>query len=156
MTFNKQNFPLNAAVRFHSLNEDGDSPLEGATGKILGKSFENVLDHYMVLLDVPTETHLAISITEACLKPVEEISPEDDILAWMAVDEVNVGHRVVWLTKAAVTLIAKSWGHSHTIIPLVDKKLLDNAEKRIKALNISLDDALIEQVANINWRKRYV
>lgn len=42
--------------------------LEGANGDVLGKSFVNVLDHYIVLLDKPFPEAKAVCITEACLE----------------------------------------------------------------------------------------
>lgn len=63
----KKNFPLRAMVRFVNLPDDCE--LLGKTGITLGTSFVNVTDHYIVLLDEPTDTHLAITITEACLEP---------------------------------------------------------------------------------------
>jgi hypothetical protein len=73
MSFNKQNFSLNERVEIHSLGVtmDGErQELEGATGYILGKSFENVLDAYMVMLDKPLPNALAVQMTEACLRRI--------------------------------------------------------------------------------------
>ena len=63
----KKNFTLGKPVRFVNLPE---CELLGKTGKILGTSFVNVIDHYIVLLDEPTETHYAICMTESCLEVV--------------------------------------------------------------------------------------
>ena len=60
----KKNYPLSHRVKIVRLGGDA---MEGKTGHILGKSFENVHDHYIVMLDEPTETHLAVVITEHCL-----------------------------------------------------------------------------------------
>lgn len=62
----KKNFKLYQQVRFVNLPKDCE--LEKNGGIILGTSSINVTDHYMVLLFNPTPTHLAISITEACLE----------------------------------------------------------------------------------------
>lgn len=64
----KKNFELRTRVRFVLVDSDR---LENQTGTILGKSFEDVGDHYIVLLDVPQPDMLAICITEHCLEPVE-------------------------------------------------------------------------------------
>ena len=63
----KKKFPLKTRVKFIKTGSDA---LENQTGIILGKSSVNVDDHYIVLLDVPTTDHLAISITEHCLETV--------------------------------------------------------------------------------------
>ena len=64
----KKNFALRTRVRCVRV---GGDRLENQTGTILGKSFEDVGDHYIVLLDVPQTDLLAICITEHCLEPVE-------------------------------------------------------------------------------------
>jgi len=61
----KKNFSLSQPVRFVNLPP---CELSGKTGVILGTSFVNVIDHYIVLLDKPTDTHLAVCITESCLE----------------------------------------------------------------------------------------
>jgi hypothetical protein len=49
--------------------------LHGKTGFICGKSFTHAeMDCYIVWLDVPTDTHLAISITENCIESEPVIS----------------------------------------------------------------------------------
>ena len=63
----KKNFALNTKVRFI---KTGGDVLENQTGTILGKSFVNVDDHYIVLLDVPFPDRLAVTITEHCLEAV--------------------------------------------------------------------------------------
>ena len=62
-TAKKNNFPLNTGVRFVQTG----SALDNQTGKILGKSIVDVEDHYIVMLDVPTDERLALCITEHCL-----------------------------------------------------------------------------------------
>lgn len=64
----KKNFALRTPVRFVRL---GGDRLENQTGTVLGKSFENVDDHYIVMLDVPLPDRLAVCITEHCLEPVK-------------------------------------------------------------------------------------
>lgn len=44
--------------------------LDGKSGTILGKSFENACDIYIVLLDEPIDGQKAIVMTEACLCPI--------------------------------------------------------------------------------------
>lgn len=60
----KKQFLLNQRVKIDGSmgNEIGN-----AAGVILGKSFENVFDEYIVLLDNPTKTHLAVTIPETLL-----------------------------------------------------------------------------------------
>lgn len=62
----KKEFKLDQRVRFINLPEDCN--LLNEEGIILGKCFENVTDHYIVLLDNPTKTHKAIGMTESCLE----------------------------------------------------------------------------------------
>lgn len=64
----KKNFALHTRVRIVRV---GGDRLENQAGTILGKSVENVDDHYIVLLDVPLPDRLAICITEHCLEPAE-------------------------------------------------------------------------------------
>lgn len=61
----KKEFKINTRVRFINLPE---CELSGLGGKILGKSFENVHDHYIVLLDHPMPDRLAVCMTEHCLE----------------------------------------------------------------------------------------
>lgn len=63
----KKNFELKTVVRFV---KTGGDVLENQTGTILGKSFVNVVDHYIVLLDNPLPDRLAVVITEHCLEAV--------------------------------------------------------------------------------------
>lgn len=63
----KKNFELKTVVRFV---KTGGDVLENQTGTILGKSFVNVEDHYIVLLDNPLPDRLAVTITEHCLEAV--------------------------------------------------------------------------------------
>lgn len=63
----KKNFALKTPVRFI---KTGGDVLENQTGTILGKSFVNVEDHYIVMLDVPLPDRLAVTITEHCLEAV--------------------------------------------------------------------------------------
>ena len=66
----KKEFKLNQKVRI--VNVGGDVSIDGKTGYVLGKSFENVIDFYIVMLDEPRPDALAISITEACLEAIDE------------------------------------------------------------------------------------
>lgn len=64
----KKNFALHTRVRCVRV---GGDRLENQTGTILGKSFEDFGDHYIVLLDVPQPDLHTICITEHCLELVE-------------------------------------------------------------------------------------
>lgn len=66
--FTKHDFPLDQRVKIHGFPEN--DPLQGATGTILGKSAEHVVDFYIMMLDQPTLTHKAIQIIESCLSPI--------------------------------------------------------------------------------------
>ena len=61
----KKEFAVDARVQFVRL---GNDPLEGEFGTVLGKSFVNITDHYIVLLDNPRPDFKAICITEHCLE----------------------------------------------------------------------------------------
>lgn len=65
----KKNFKLRDRVVIRRVG--GDS-LEGALGTIQGTSVVDATDFYIVLLDEPTATHLAICMTESCLDLVDE------------------------------------------------------------------------------------
>lgn len=65
----KKEFPLRTKVQF--INLGGDC-LEGKTGWVLGKSLVHVDDFYIVMLEEPTPTHLAICMTEHCLEQVDK------------------------------------------------------------------------------------
>ena len=73
--YQKKNFPVNTRVL---IEKTTDPNLDGQTGTILGKSFVHVLDHYIVLLDVPLPDFRAITLTEACLAEVPIVLPNDD------------------------------------------------------------------------------
>ena len=62
----KKNFSLNARVKFVKTT----GKLDDQTGQILGKAIVSVEDYYIVLLDIPTEEHLAVVITEHCLEEI--------------------------------------------------------------------------------------
>ena len=62
----KKNFPLNARVKFVKTT----GKLDDQTGQILGKAVVDIEDHYIVLLDIPTEEHLAVVITAHCLEEI--------------------------------------------------------------------------------------
>ena len=62
----KKNFPLNTRVKFVKTT----GKLDNQTGQILGKAIVSIEDHYIVLLDIPTEEHLAVVITEHCLEEI--------------------------------------------------------------------------------------
>jgi len=75
----KKNFQLNDRVRLVRIG----GPLAGATGLVKGRSFTNVFDSYIVLLDqefLPAYTYTdrepynveAIDLTESCLELVNE------------------------------------------------------------------------------------
>jgi hypothetical protein len=69
----KANFKLLERVRLINLPTKCD--IHGKTGFIAGKSVTHAeFDSYIVWLDVPTDTHMAVSITEACLEPEPVIS----------------------------------------------------------------------------------
>lgn len=48
----------------------GGDKLENKVGTILGKSFVDFIDHYIILLDEPTKDAKAICITESCLEKI--------------------------------------------------------------------------------------
>ena len=62
----KKEFTLNQHVMIINAGE-----LSNKTGVILGKSSVDIIDDYIVLLDTPTETNIAVSITESCIKSNE-------------------------------------------------------------------------------------
>jgi len=74
--FNKKSFDCDDRVKF--VKTGGD--LDGKLGTIIGKSFINVIDSYIVLLDGPIEykdvydgkpfLHKAITMTESCLEKI--------------------------------------------------------------------------------------
>ena len=69
----KQNFKPYQWVRIGAV---GGDPLEGVLGMVLGKSFDDAIcDHYIVLLSVkmPYSDNIAITMTEACLEPVDVV-----------------------------------------------------------------------------------
>ena len=69
----KSEFKLLERVRLVNLPTKCD--LHGKTGFIAGKSMTSAeQDHYIVWLDVPTDTHMAISISEACIEPEPTIT----------------------------------------------------------------------------------
>ena len=76
MDYQKKNFPLNARVMIENTT---DPILDGQTGTILGKSIVDVLDYYIVLLDVPQPDFRAITITEVCLK-----KHETEVSKWLS------------------------------------------------------------------------
>jgi len=65
----KKEFGLNQRV---VLSDYLGADLSGATGTILGKSFIDIFDMYIVLLDIPLPTHLAVVIPEMALTAVTE------------------------------------------------------------------------------------
>lgn len=69
MSYTEKEFPEKARVRIHSV---GTNVLDNKTGFILGKSFVNVDDHYIVQLDEPLPEASAICITEHCLELINE------------------------------------------------------------------------------------
>lgn len=63
----KANFRLFQRVKFIGLPVD--CSLYNKTGFIAGKAQQSAeLDFYIVWLDISTDTHLAVSITESCLE----------------------------------------------------------------------------------------
>lgn len=64
MNFQKLELGLEEVVQIHSTTS---SELDGSYGCILGKSVSDYIDHYIVLLDEPTDTALAVVIPEVCL-----------------------------------------------------------------------------------------
>lgn len=64
----KKNFAVDDMVVMRGFG--GDALLEGATGTILGKSFEHAeTDFYIVLLDEPLPKAKAICMIESCIYP---------------------------------------------------------------------------------------
>lgn len=64
----KKSFPLKTRVRFIGLPKD--CALYNKTGVVLGTAIVDVTDTYIVMLDEPLPSHLAMIITEACLELV--------------------------------------------------------------------------------------
>lgn len=64
----KQNLKVDQRVVIGRTN---DKDLDGLVGTILGKSFDNLYDAYIVLLDEPYHDQKAINLTEACICPIE-------------------------------------------------------------------------------------
>lgn len=62
----KQNLPIDQKVIIGRTV----SELDGMTGIILGKTFDNVCDCYIVLLERPYGGQKAINLTEACICPI--------------------------------------------------------------------------------------
>jgi hypothetical protein len=63
----KAEFKLFDRVKF--VNLPVNCPFHNGEGFIAGKSVSSAeMDCYIVWLDIPTDTHLAVSITEACLE----------------------------------------------------------------------------------------
>jgi len=63
----KQNLSVDQKV---VIGRTGDDTLDNQTGVILGKSFDNVCDAYIILLDIPYHGQKAINLTEACICPI--------------------------------------------------------------------------------------
>ncbi len=63
----KQNLDVDQRI---VMGRTSDSNMDGKTGTILGKSFDNVCDVYIVLLDAPYNGQKAINLTEACICPI--------------------------------------------------------------------------------------
>lgn len=73
----KANFKLFQRVKF--VNLPVDNPLHNKVGFIAGVSIKHAeFDCYIVWLDIPTDTHLAVSITETCLENEPTISGESE------------------------------------------------------------------------------
>jgi hypothetical protein len=69
----KSEFKLLERVQLVNLPVNCD--LYNKTGFIAGKSMRSAeQDSYIVWLDVPTDTHMAVSISEACIEPEPIIS----------------------------------------------------------------------------------
>ena len=68
MVFEKKNFGLLEEVVIKNFPEN--DPLNNARGWILGKSFENIIDCYIVELEKPLPTAIAIVVTESCLERI--------------------------------------------------------------------------------------
>ncbi len=64
----KQNLEVDQLV---VIGRTGDNDMDGRVGTILGKTFDNVCDSYIVLLDEPYCGQKAINLTEACICPIE-------------------------------------------------------------------------------------
>lgn len=64
----KQNFEIDQKV---IIGRTTDENLDGQTGTIVGKSFNNICDFYIVLLDIPyPDGTKAINMIESCLSPL--------------------------------------------------------------------------------------
>ncbi len=63
----KQNLEVNQRVIIGSTS---DSNLEGQTGVILGKTFDDIFDSYIILLEKPYNGQKAINLTEACISRI--------------------------------------------------------------------------------------
>jgi hypothetical protein len=69
----KSEFKLFERVQLANLPSTNE--LHNKTGFICGKSMSNTdVDFYIVYLDVPTDTHLAVSVTELCIESEPVIS----------------------------------------------------------------------------------
>ena len=64
----KQNLSIDQRVVF---GRTSDSNMDGKMGTILGKSFDDICDIYIVLLDEPYNGQKAINLTEACICPID-------------------------------------------------------------------------------------
>ena len=64
----KQNLSVDQRV---VLGRTSSEDMDGATGTILGKSYDDsFIDSYIVLLDVPLNGQKAISLIEGCICPL--------------------------------------------------------------------------------------
>lgn len=61
----KKNFPIGQRVEFHSTT---DPELDGHGGEVLGRTYQDIFDCYIVLLDKPhSRGDRAVNIPEQCL-----------------------------------------------------------------------------------------
>lgn len=65
----KKEFALNQRVM---MSDYMGAELNGAIGTILGKSFDHIFDMYIVLLDKPLQSHLAVVIPEMGITAITE------------------------------------------------------------------------------------
>lgn len=52
------------------IGRTSDSNLDGQTGVILGKTFDDICDSYIIFLEKPYNGQKAINLTEACISRI--------------------------------------------------------------------------------------
>lgn len=91
----KQNLNVDQRV---AIGRTSDPEMDRLTGKIVGKSGDHICDTYIVLLDAPYNGQKAVSVTEACLCPIDE-EPGREPVGWAQHD----------VYKAADALLGTLW-----------------------------------------------